>query len=127
MRLVRARDQWNPSQPFAPWLYRIAHNHVVDHWRTRGRAIENELEPEQVLSGGPDQDVMAHLRDCVERLLALIAALPELQRSAFLLKEEAGLSLAQIASVTGSERETVRSRLRYAMKRLRTGLEGCDD
>ncbi|MCP4127873.1 MAG: RNA polymerase subunit sigma, partial [Gammaproteobacteria bacterium] len=49
------------------------------------------------------------------------------QRSAFLLKEEAGLSLEQIAEVTGTGYETVKSRLRYALRRLRAGLEGCDE
>ena len=63
----------------------------------------------------------------LERLKTLLGGLPEVQRSAFLLKEEGGLSLQQIASCTGVGRETVKSRLRYALKSLRKGLEGCDD
>lgn len=127
MRLVSARDQWQADQPFAPWLYRIAHNRVVDHWRAQGKGRFDDTEPEQLAGEAPAMERLAHLRDCVQRLLALLAQLPELQRSAFLLKEEAGLSLAQIASATGTVRETVKSRLRYAINRLRAGLEGCDD
>ncbi|MBA1330548.1 hypothetical protein QQ73_05020, partial [Candidatus Endoriftia persephone str. Guaymas] len=67
------------------------------------------------------------IRQCVERLFTLLGGLSETQRSAFLLKEEAGLSLQQIAIVTGTGRETVKSRLRYALRRLRAGLEGCDE
>ena len=52
-------------------------------------------------------------------LLELLAALPEAQREAFLLKEEAGLSLEAIAQATGTGRETVKSRLRYALQKLR--------
>jgi DNA-directed RNA polymerase specialized sigma24 family protein len=46
-----------------------------------------------------------------------------LQREAFLLQQEAGLSLAEIAVITGAGEETVKSRLRYATARLRTALE----
>jgi RNA polymerase sigma-70 factor (ECF subfamily) len=128
MRVIRAREQWDPTQPFRPWLYRIAHNRVVDAWRSArgveiagGEALDDAVEP------SPGVDAMQLLRDCVERLMGLLAKLPEAQRSAFLLKEEAGLTLAQIGEVTGVERETVKSRLRYALKRLRDGLEGCDE
>jgi len=126
LRVVRARGQWKASQPFRPWLYRIAHNRVVDHWRASGSPFESTEESEPH-DASPLQEVLAHLRDCVARLKALLVYLPDEQRDAFLLKEEGGLTLAQIAEVTGSERETVKSRLRYALKRLRDGLEGCDD
>jgi len=49
--------------------------------------------------------------------------LPEEQRDAFLLHEEAGLNIDQIASVTGSNRETAKSRLRYAVNKLRAAIE----
>ena len=126
--VIRSRDKWRPDQAFLPWLYRIAHNRVVDELR-RNRHLD--LDPEQATDALPatmhDHAVTHWLRDCVERLLQLLGALPEVQRSAFLLHEEAGLSLEQIGEVTGSGRETVKSRLRYAVRRLRAGLEGCDD
>jgi len=128
VRMVRARDQWQDHQAFSPWLFRIAHNRVVDHFRSMGKAELLEInEPEAIPGSGLLPEALALLRDCVERLMALLGELPENQRSAFLLKEEAGLSLAQIGEVTGVERETVKSRLRYALKRLRSNLEGCDD
>lgn len=128
MRVIQARVQWRHGEPFKPWLYRIAHNRVVDALRKDSRMDPADEQVVAALPGRePDSDVMQLLRDCVERLMALIGHLPEAQRSAFLLKEEAGLSLAQIGAVTGVERETVKSRLRYALNRLRAGLEGCDE
>lgn len=130
MRVVRARVQWKSEQAFKPWIYRIAHNRVVDYWRASGRVYggsDDELEEQDVEDTSPLTEALMHLRDCVARLKALLGELPQMQRDAFLLKEESGLSLAQIAEVTGTERETVKSRLRYALKRLRQGLEGCDD
>ena len=128
MRVIESRLQWHRDQPFKPWLYRIAHNHVIDVLRRERRLERMDTETVATLpSGNPALDIAQLLHDCVQRLLALLGRLPEVQRSAFLLKEEAGLSLAQIGEVTGVGRETVKSRLRYALRRLRAGLEGCDE
>ena len=127
MRIIRAREQWRPGTRFQPWLYRIAHNCIIDHWRA-GRENHTQIEDEAVIPmDRPWPDTIMLIRECVERLFQLLAGLSESQRSAFLLKEEAGLSLEQIAEVTGTGYETVKSRLRYALRRLRAGLEGCDD
>jgi RNA polymerase sigma-70 factor (ECF subfamily) len=55
--------------------------------------------------------------------MAAIAALPEVQREAFLLAEEGGLTLEEIAAISGVGRETIKSRLRYATAKLRNQLE----
>lgn len=57
-----------------------------------------------------------------EKLLAEIGLLPEEQRSTLLLKLETGLKMEQIATVTSVNRETVKSRLRYAVNRLKRNL-----
>ena len=56
------------------------------------------------------------------RLKNAVAALPPVQRQAFLLQQEGGLSLAEIAELTGTGVETVKSRLRYATNKLRDDL-----
>jgi RNA polymerase sigma-70 factor (ECF subfamily) len=61
-------------------------------------------------------------RQAVARLLEALAALPAAQREAFLLHEESGLSVAEIAAVTGTPEETAKSRLRYAMNKLREAM-----
>ena len=128
MRVIRGRERWRSELGFRPWLFRIAHNRMVDHWRA-GRENHAPLEGQgEVLQmDTPWPDAWLLIRDCVERLFRLLGGLAEPQRSAFLLKEEAGLSLEQIAAVMNTGRETVKSRLRYALKRLRAGLEGCDE
>lgn len=127
MRLIRARDQWQEDKGFKPWLYRIAHNRLVDHWRAnRGQQVS--LEEDNIVSLDKRwPDAWLVIKDCIERLFHLLGGLSEPQRSAFLLKEEANLSLAEIADVMGVGRETIKSRLRYALRSLRAGLEGCDD
>ncbi|EGW53146.1 sigma-70 family RNA polymerase sigma factor [Candidatus Endoriftia persephonae] len=127
LRVIDARNQWRSEQGFSPWFYRIAHNRLVDHWRSRRPAESFESTDEVVTLDQRWPDGWLLIRQCVERLFTLLGGLSETQRSAFLLKEEAGLSLQQIAIVTGTGRETVKSRLRYALRRLRAGLEGCDE
>ena len=61
-------------------------------------------------------------RQLGEQLRAALAALPAVQRDAFLLQNEGGLSLAEIAALTGVGLETVKSRLRYAAAKLRSEL-----
>ena len=57
------------------------------------------------------------------RLIAAVEALPDAQRETFLMVEEGGMTLEEIAASMGVGRETVKSRLRYAMARLRSELE----
>jgi len=56
------------------------------------------------------------------RFSRALEALPPAQREAFLLHEEAGMSVAEIARATGSNEEAAKSRLRYALSRLKQAL-----
>ena len=57
------------------------------------------------------------------RLATALRDLPDEQRDVFLLHEEAGLSLDQIAAITDCKRETAKSRLRYAIRKLRAAID----
>ena len=61
-------------------------------------------------------------RQQAQRLLELIGALPQAQREAFLLQQESDMSIEEIAEATGVSRETAKSRLRYAIAKLRQGI-----
>lgn len=132
LKVIGAAANYVPSARFSTWLFRIAHNHLVDHWRKLGR------EPLDPISGYMDDDdreldLPAPDSSIPERqversqlgqaLMAAVAALPDVQREAFLLAEEGGLTLEEIASISGVGRETIKSRLRYATAKLRKQLE----
>ncbi len=138
-RVIKARQGYRPLAKFSTWLYRLARNVYVDHVRTASRRPRLTLvggstdkadgasaaagEPPDAPHREPDATTAAaHLGG---RILAALKALPEAQREAFLLREETGMTLAEIAEVTGTTRETVKSRLRYAVKKLRTDLADC--
>jgi len=131
MSLVSARGGYKPTARFATWLYTIAHNRVIDHHR-RPRLVElsahagdDEDDPVQDIPAPAtvQPERIAQAREQAARLLALVESLPQAQRQAFLLHEEGGLSVDEIAAVTGTDREAVKSRLRYAVSKLRQGME----
>jgi RNA polymerase sigma-70 factor (ECF subfamily) len=119
-KIIKARDKYNPTAAFTVWMYRIAHNHLVDHYR-RVRPVDpvatDPLADEQP---GPVQGIIEGERN--EQLQAGITGLPVEQRNTLLLKLETGLKIEEIASVTGVSRETVKSRLRYAVDKLKRSL-----
>ncbi len=128
MLIIKGRNNFAGGNLNA-WLFRIAHNSLVTHFR-KARLDTSELNEDSVDAVDlhpvwPEHLLM--LRDCVERFFALLPALSYPQREAFLLKEEGGFSLEQIGEITASQRETVKSRLRYALKRLRLGLADCEE
>lgn len=123
-RIIDAKDRYQRGAGFKRYLFRIAHNRLVDHWRRAGRQAEQgdeELDrfPDP-LSGSPQSETE---RDQLRNeLMSAIRNLPPDQREAFLLQQEAGLTLEQIATRTEVGRETVKSRLRYAVNKLRSQL-----
>jgi RNA polymerase sigma-70 factor (ECF subfamily) len=121
MRVIEARASYAPKARFTTWLYTIAHNRLVDHWRKRGLTLV-ALEADDVPSASPDPADHAQARESLARFAAALDALPALQREAFLLHEEGELSVAEIAAATGANEETAKSRLRYAMAKLKAAV-----
>lgn len=123
LRVIRAKAGYRHGASFRAYLYRIAHNVLVDHYRRESHparpAAADALDPADPAPGPDGCYDAAALRAA---FVAALAALPAEQREAFLLHEEARLTLEQIAAVVGTGRETVKSRLRYAAKRLREAL-----
>lgn len=134
LRVVGARERYEAQAKFATWLYTLARHRLVDHWRSRHGVSLASLEDEAIVmqaeesvaaSRDVDDDPLHASIDAEtrRRLVAALADVPPLQRDAFLLHIEGGLSLEEIASLTATSGETVKSRLRYAYRRLRETLE----
>ena len=131
MAVVNGRERYEPHAPFAAWLFGIAHRRAADRWRALGRHAPDALRKRE------DDDAFEHQATLPvhapehqvqnealgKALLDAVKALPMPQREAFLMKAEGDLSLEDIAAATGTTRETVKSRLRYAQRRLREALE----
>lgn len=123
LSLIRSTSQPQGRATFRTWLFQIARNRLIDHWRKHGvhqplhdsydeqlHAIGDETnDPEQLLNLSRDS----------QRLESALQTLPADQREVFLLRAHGDLDLAQIASLTETSLETVKSRLRYAQQKLR--------
>lgn len=126
-RVITNRGRYRPTARFATWLYRIAHNCCMDYWRRNARRQRREATDDDAVAAATDDaaatplDAAQHDEDS-DRLAAALAQLPDEQRAAFLLYVEGGLSVAEIGEVTGANPETAKSRLRYAVARLKESL-----
>jgi RNA polymerase sigma-70 factor (ECF subfamily) len=134
LKVIGARGRYETQAKFTTWLYTLARHRMVDHWRSRHGVTLASLEDEATVTqaeqsaaamrDGSDDPLNATMdAEARRRLLTALADVPQLQRDAFLLHVEGGLSLEEIAGLTAASAETVKSRLRYAYRRLRAALE----
>lgn len=135
MRVVRMRDTWTPEgAAFRTWLFTLAHRRVIDVWRRSGREVgplhddDGDAPWEPAVDTGtawarwpaPQTEDIAFWRRAGERLLDCLEQLPLAQRSAFLMHHDDDLALADVARALEVGFETAKTRLRYAMAKLRT-------
>lgn len=122
-RIVKARLRYRPTAKFTTYLYRIGHNCFIDHVRRNKRYVLGPtVDPEHGADDAPSPEQQTERALARRRLLVALGDLPAEQRDVFLLYEEAGLGLDDIATVTGVNRETAKSRLRYANSKLSRAL-----
>ena len=129
MNLVRTRERYEVTAQFKTFVYRLAHNRLIDHYRKQKHGVPSSYDEHAGLLNmentsnplSPQRQVSAQQQ--LQALLAAIEALPEAQREAFLLKENSGLSVEQIAELTNVNPETAKSRLRYAMNKLKQAID----
>ena len=126
-RVISSRDRYEPRAQFRTFLFRIAHNCFIDHCRRAVARSESAGDGEdwETSLAAPDHerpDTRAEHAETLTRYREALAALPAEQRDVFLLYEESGLSLEEIATISAVGTETAKSRLRYAVAKLRAAL-----
>ena len=139
LRVVTARASWAPQgASFRTWLFTLAHHRAIDVLRRSGREVSIDAfaadadaaepwQPDAIAwqhwpappGAAPQSDDIAFWRRAGERLLVCLDQLPLPQRSAFLLHHDDGLALDDMAGALEVGFETAKTRLRYAMKKLR--------
>ncbi len=127
-KLIASRERYEVRAQFNTFLFRIAHNACIDHFRRAGRHATEDSE-EETIAALPDAeglrpDALAADSQVQSAFRAALETLPAEQRDVFLLYEEGGLSLDDIGRITNVNMETAKSRLRYAVNKLRAALRG---
>ncbi|TWO67926.1 sigma-70 family RNA polymerase sigma factor [Caenimonas sedimenti] len=130
LRIVAARASFRPQgAAWRTWAFTIAHNLAMDRLRVSGReiAVDGDGSGDDPLDWlmasldrvAPSSEDLAFWRAAGAQLLHCLDALPVAQRAAFLLHHEDGASVEDLAERLKLPFETAKSRLRYALKKLR--------
>ncbi len=141
LRVVRSAAEWQPSAKFSTWLYTVARNLCTDNARRGAFRKSDSLDQtpgasrdesgshriDNVVSPGGNAEKAAMNREIANRVDQAVAALPLEQREVFLMREVMDMSFAEIATATKTSEPTVKSRMRYALERLRGALEELRD
>jgi len=132
-KVVRSGNEFEGRAKFSTWIYRITRNLCVDHLRRMTHRKTTSLDQssrdndERTLgqkvqdpNAGVERQVMqGRLRTKIEEA---VDRLPNEQKEVFLLREASGLPFKEIAAILGCPENTVKSRMRYALERLRADL-----
>jgi RNA polymerase sigma-70 factor (ECF subfamily) len=128
-KVIASRERYEPRAQFNTFLFRVAHNCAVDYFRRAGRQHLGRMDDVDELEEGlpdasiPQPDAQVSESEVRASFKQALEQLPEEQREAFLLYEETGLSLEEIGNITGVAMETAKSRLRYALRKLRAAMQ----
>ncbi len=132
LNIVRSPSSFKQQASFKTWLYKIAHNRLVDYYRQHSKQplylVHNDDETlsdssnEQSAASADEPDINLQTEQASHALLQCISALPDVQREVFILHESSGLTLQTIAGIMDSTVESTKSRLRYAVKKLRHNM-----
>ena len=131
-RVIANRTRYEPRAKFRTFLFTLAHNCFIDHCRrmkSRPQGLEIEdADAADLLPADEDARPEAVLQrnESTERFRAALATLPQEQLDVYLLHEESELSLEEIARVTGVGAETAKSRLRYAVGKLKAAMAAAE-
>jgi RNA polymerase sigma-70 factor, ECF subfamily len=141
LRVVKSKRRYERSAKFTTWVYTIARNLTVDESRRvrfrdhqsldaplRGRNGDDagHTRLARIAATQVPTDMAAEAPRLRRRLRAAIAQLPDDQREVFLMRQVSGMSFREIGDVVGAPENTVKSRMRYALEKLRQDLADLD-
>jgi RNA polymerase sigma-70 factor (ECF subfamily) len=135
LRVVRSKDRYERTAKLTTWLYTIARNLCVDESRRakfrrttsldaprRGHDDDAPAMIDSVAADDVPTDEQAAAPQIRQRIARAIDLLPEDQREVFLMRQVNGLSFKEIGDIVGAPENTVKSRMRYALEKLRQDL-----
>jgi RNA polymerase sigma-70 factor (ECF subfamily) len=118
-RPMGAKDDGEERSPFRAWLFRIARNHVVSHYRRTSIRRDAGEVPETIEDGGRGPAELAELRLTIDEVFAAVERLPQSQREVILLRFGSGLSVAETAEALEKQQTNVKVLQHKGIKRLK--------
>jgi RNA polymerase sigma-70 factor (ECF subfamily) len=142
LTLIRNAPSYRPEAKFTTWLYRLARQRLIDAWRQQGcmqevvcesvmeasgfdqemlltaQQMQSQNDAPLELESGDSPEMIYSRKQLANTLLHALERLPVAQREVFLLVEEAGMTVPEIAEALQEKQEAIKSRLRYARTKL---------
>ncbi len=125
LKMIESIDKFKfRGFPFTSWLYRIAHNAVVDNFRRKGRRPTVPLEDvsQSASAVESDLDYRADISWSMREVVNAMEILTDLQREVITLRFAAGLSIAETASAVGRKQNAVKALQHAGIRKLRQAL-----
>jgi RNA polymerase sigma-70 factor, ECF subfamily len=123
MRMLAALPRYRPSVvPFRAWLFRIAHNLLVDHYRKESGRVAVPLQSAEGVTDGSDPAVLVEQKITVEHVQQALAVVDEPQRSVIALRFLSGLSLEETAAVLDKSESAVKALQHRGLVAMRRAL-----
>lgn len=126
LRVLRRSETFDGRSRFTTWLFTVTRNTCIDHLRRVNRRTPADAEPsgeafalEELADPSPPIIEEVSRRELSSLVEDAVEVLPEAQREIFLLREQTGLTFREIAEVLDLPRDTVKSRMRYALGHIR--------
>jgi RNA polymerase sigma-70 factor, ECF subfamily len=141
LRIIQGAEAFREESKFTTWLYTIARNLCIDRNRKMGLRRNVSLDersgagyghkdqrtPRQIPDETPGVDRNAIGDRLRQQIAVAVEALPEEQREVFLMRQLQNLPFQEIATIVGVSENTIKSRMRYALERLRELLNEYED
>ena len=121
------RFKWQ-GHPFSSWLFRIAHNLIVDYFRKKGKKALVPLEgsADNLQSDQVDVDRRIDLELAMDEIRRAMEGLTELQREVISMRFAGGLSVAETARAIGKKDNAIKALQHAGLKKLRMTLAAED-
>lgn len=124
IKIINARSNYEPTAKFSTFIYRVAHNHLIDYFRKSNNDALQKTDTSKSLDtycGQPcnNPEKTNQDRQNATMIIEQIEKLPEEQREAIVLKLGSDMSTKEIATITGVSAEAAKSRIRYAMSKIK--------
>ncbi len=132
MRVVKGLKRYNEQEKFHLWLFRIAHNLLIDYWRKHRIKLESEIDDTQsvfsknVASKDIDPASALSNRELYDKLQDALDKLPASQKEVLLMRYFSGLSFEEISEINGTPIGTSLARAHRGLEKLKSMLKNME-
>lgn len=124
LALIRSDAMPDGRARFKTWLYQIARHRLIDQWRRQEGAVMEAFDEAEHTPPGTEEtpETLVLRSEQLQQIAAALELLPLPQREVFLLRAHGDMELSEIAALTKTPLEAIKSRYRYALAKLRQHL-----